>query len=173
MAKIIWLTGLSGSGKTTIAKALMEDLSSKGIIIYNIDGDVMRSMFPALGFTKHDRERNLKRAASLIRLLAPYYDCIIASFISPYKKIRQTIKNIIIEDKPSDQFLTAYVKCSLAGCEKRDPKGLYKKARAGEIKRFTGISDPYEKPVKPDLVLDTEALTVEKCVKKIIKEMKL
>ena len=161
MAKVIWLTGLSGSGKTTIAKALQKELGEDCI---SIDGDNVRKMFPPIGFSKEDRDTNVGRAAYLAKILWPFFDVIICSFISPYEVTRKMVKEKVKDIK------IVYVKCHIEECIKRDPKGLYAKALIGEIENFTGISDPYEEPKNADLVVETDKLSLEECVKSI-KEM--
>ena len=161
---ILWLTGLSGSGKTTIAKAIQKEINDDSKLIC-IDGDVLRQMFLPLGFTKQDRTANLCRTVTLVKILSQSYEYIVCSFISPYADIRN-----FIEIETGCKMV--WVKCSIEECIKRDPKGLYGKAITGEIPNFTGISDPYEEPENPDLILDTEHESVEECVKKALKLLK-
>ena len=155
----IWLTGLSGSGKTTIAKAIERELVSLGIKCERLDGDVLREgLCNDLGFSKEDRAINIGRSMFVAKLLARNNVAVIASFISPYKEIREKGK------KEIHNFVEVYVKCPIEECEKRDPKGLYKKARTGKIDQFTGIDDPYEEPSEPDLILRTDETPIERCV---------
>jgi len=158
MAKVIWMTGLSASGKTTIAKALQKDLGESCI---NLDGDVIRNMFYPIGFSKKERDTNVGRAAYLVKILSPFFETIICSFISPYEETRQAVQ------KKVEDVKIVYVKCSIDECKRRDPKGLYAKAITGEIPHFTGISDPYEEPRFPDLMIHTDTMSVDECVKKV------
>ncbi len=166
----IWLTGLPSSGKSTIANELEYVLNSKyKVHSYILDGDNIRQgLNKDLGFSREDRAENIRRVAEVAKLFVDAGLVVITAFISPYKKNRELAKNII----GKDEFIEVYVKCPLDICEQRDPKGLYKKARAGEIKNFTGISDPYEEPDNPDIVLETHKLTVSECVNKIIDYIK-
>ncbi len=151
---VVWFTGLPGSGKTTIASKVAEVLRSEGYRVELLDGDwVRKTINPDAGFTFEERRRHLLRVAWIARLLARNGVIVLCSFVSPYRSVRREIRNIIEEEVP---FIEVYVKCSLQECIRRDPKGLYKKALAGEIKNFTGISDPYEEPENPEVVVDTE-----------------
>ncbi len=162
---VVWLTGLPASGKTTIASRVAEILKKERFKVELLDGDwVRKTINPDAGFTREERRRHLLRVAWIARLLARNGVIVLCSFVSPYEDVRREIREIIEEEVP---FIEVYVKCSLNECIRRDPKGLYKKALRGEIKNFTGISDPYEPPKNPDLVLDTERLTVDECVKKL------
>ncbi len=150
---VAWLTGLPASGKTTIASIAAERLSSMGYRVEVLDGDWFRSHIdPEAGYTREERARHLRRAAWVARLLARNGVIVLCSFISPYRDVRADVRRIIEEDVP---FLEVYVRCPLEECVRRDPKGLYARALKGEIRNFTGISDPYEEPERPDLVLDT------------------
>jgi len=150
--KVLWFTGLSGSGKSTIARELEVKLYEKGILCYVLDGDNIRhGLNSDLGFSACDRKENIRRIAEVTKL---FYDAgimVLVCFISPYKSERDFARKLIGKD-----FIEIYVKCSLEECERRDTKGLYKKAREGEIKDFTGISAPYEEPENAEIVLDTE-----------------
>jgi len=166
-APVFWLTGLSGSGKTTLAKKVAEELKKIGYKVEVLDGDwVRKTINPDAGFTKEERSLHLRRVAWIARLLARNGVIVLASFVSPYRDVRQMIREIIEEEVP---FYEIYVKCSVEECIRRDPKGLYKKALRGEIKHFTGISDPYEPPESPDLVVDTEKESVEESAEKLLK----
>jgi adenylylsulfate kinase len=168
---VVWLTGLSGSGKTTIAKALVPRLKSAGYRTEILDGDVVRKeLSPELGFTKEDRERHAKRVVYLCKLLSRNQVMPVVSLISPYRDFRAYARKEV--ESANSTFLEVYVKCSLESCIKRDPKGLYKKALAGEIKDMTGLQDPYEEPLNPDLVLDTDAESLEACVDKILQRIR-
>ena len=167
---VIWLTGLSGSGKTTIARALEPRLKSAGNRAELLDGDVVRrDLSPELGFTKEDRERHAKRVVYLCKLLSRNEVMPIVSLISPYREFRAYARKEV--ESANSQFLEVYVRCSLESCIKRDPKGLYKKALAGEIKDLTGLQDPYEEPLNPELVLDTDADSLDVCVDKILQRI--
>jgi adenylylsulfate kinase len=153
---VIWFTGPPASGKTTVASAFVEDLKNMGYRVELLDGDwVRRTINVGAGFTREEREQHLLRVAWIARLLARNGIIVLCSFVSPYRDTRRKVREIVGEEVP---FFEVYIKCSLEECIKRDPKGLYKKALAGEIPYFTGISDPYEEPEKPDLVIDTEKL---------------
>ncbi len=166
----IWLTGLPSSGKSTIANELEYVLNSKyKVHSYVLDGDNIRQgLNKDLGFSREDRAENIRRVAEVAKLFVDAGLVVITAFISPYKRDRELAKTII----GKDEFIEVYVKCPLDICEQRDPKGLYKKARTGEIKNFTGISDPYEEPDNPDIVLETDKLTVSECVDEIIDYIK-
>lgn len=164
----VWLTGLSGAGKTTIAIALKEELEGLGYNVEYLDGDIVRKTFTKdLGFSKPDRDENIKRVSYVASYLSSKQDTVvICAFISPYKLARQNAKNLI------ENFMEVHVKCPLAICEERDVKGLYRKARAGLIKDFTGIDDPYEEPEHPELELDTSKLDLKQCVDAIAHRIK-
>ena len=154
----LWLTGLSGAGKSTVAVVLERMLLDRGRLAYRLDGDNVRhGLNKNLGFSAEDRAENIRRVAEVAKLFTDAGVVVIVSFISPYQRDRAAARAVI---GPGD-FAEVYVRASLAAAESRDPKGLYKKARAGEIKNFTGIDDPYEEPVSPELTLDTERLTAE------------
>jgi adenylylsulfate kinase len=162
---VVWFTGLSAAGKSTIAHHLEKDLFDRGIRAYVLDGDNVRHGINSnLGFSREDRKENLRRIAEISKLYVDAGIFILAAFISPYREDRAYIKEIV---GPED-FFEIYVKCSLQVCENRDPKGLYKKARAGVIKNYTGIDAPYEEPLSPDLEIDTEELDVESSVRKVL-----
>ncbi|MBD3238809.1 MAG: adenylyl-sulfate kinase [Candidatus Moranbacteria bacterium] len=145
---VIWLTGLSGSGKTSIGQEVFLELKKRGYKIEFLDGDIIRkNLTKDLGFSRKDRKENIKRVAYVVELLSRNGVGVIACFISPYQKERDYVR------KKSVNFIEVYVNTSLEICEKRDIKGLYKKARSGEIKNFTGISDPYERPKNPELII--------------------
>ena len=163
---VVWLTGLPGSGKTTIARGVAEELRRRGFRVEVLDGDeVRRWLSPEAGFTREDRRRHLIRVAHVSRLLARNGVIVLCGFVSPYRDVRREIREIVERDAP---FVEVYVKCSLEECIRRDPKGLYRRALRGEIKHFTGISDPYEPPENPELELDTESESVEENVRKLL-----
>jgi adenylylsulfate kinase len=166
---VIWLTGLSGAGKTTLATGLEKILFEKHFLTKTLDGDQLRSGINAnLGFTEQDRLENIRRVAEISRLFVECGVICIDSFISPTALMRQTARQII----GSENFIEVYLKASLEVCEQRDPKGLYKSARKGDIRNFTGIGSPYEVPSNPDLVIDTVkysiAESLEICMETIL-----
>lgn len=165
----IWMTGLSGSGKSTIAKNLEKSLANLGFITKVLDGDNVRiGICNNLDFSTQDRIENIRRISEVSKLFIDGGIITINSFISPTIEIRKMAKDII----GPESFFEILIDADLETCEKRDVKGLYAKARKGEIKDFTGISAPFEKPINADLVLDTNTLTVDQCVEKIIEEIK-
>ena len=162
---MIWFTGLSGSGKSTIAIALERELHKRGLLCRILDGDNIRSgINNNLGFTEADRIENIRRIAEVSKLFVDTGIITIAAFISPSNDIREIAANII----GKDDFLEVYVSTPIEECERRDVKGLYAKARRGEIKDFTGISAPFEAPAHPALTLDTSALSLEESVNKLL-----
>lgn len=163
---LIWFTGLSGSGKSTIANALEKALYDKGIRTYTLDGDNLRyGLNKDLGFSPADRSENIRRIAETSKLMIDAGIVVLAAFVSPYIKDRENIKHIVKDVN----FVEVYVNTSIEECERRDVKGLYKKARSGEIKNMTGISAPYEAPVNPDIEIKTEKMNVETAVFEILK----
>jgi len=163
----LWLTGLPCAGKTTIAKRLKEELDNRGYYTNHLDGDDVRgALNEDLGFTPEDRKENLRRIAHVSKLFNKNGTFVIASFVSPTNELRNMIKGIV------ENFKLVYVKCSLKECEKRDVKGMYKRARTGEIPQFTGVSAPFEEPKNPDIVVDTENSNLEECVKQILTNLK-
>ena len=162
---MIWFTGLSGSGKSTIAIALERELHKRGLLCRILDGDNIRSGINSnLGFTEADRVENIRRIAEVSKLFLDTGVITIAAFISPNNDIREMAADIIGQD----DFLEVYVSTPLEECERRDVKGLYAKARKGEIKNFTGISAPFEEPAYPALTLDTSVLSLEESVNKLL-----
>jgi len=160
---VLWFTGLSGSGKTTISERVDQKLKSQGYKVELLDGDVIRTnLSKGLGFSKEDRDINIRRIGFVAHLLSRNGVIAIAAAISPY----QTIRDEIREMEPD--FIEVYVKASLKMCEKRDIKGLYAKARAGELKGFTGIDDPYEEPTNPEIICDTDTETIDESIAKVI-----
>lgn len=147
---IIWMTGLPGSGKSTIAGLLEEKIKSCNIPVEVIDGDIFREHFgQELGFSRKDRIININRIGHMAQILARHGIVVVVAAVSPYREIREQWKNAI------DKFIEVYVRCPLDVCVRRDPKGLYARALRGEIDSFTGISDPYEEPLSPDVIIDT------------------
>ena len=167
---MVWFTGLSGSGKSTLAIALERELHKRGVLCRILDGDNIRSgINNNLGFSADDRVENIRRIAEVGKLFVDTGIVTIAAFISPNNKMREMAANII----GRRDFVEVYVSTPLEECERRDVKGLYAKARRGEIKNFTGISAPFEAPTSPDLEIDTTGRTVEESVKKIIETIQL
>lgn len=166
----IWFTGLSGSGKSTIAVALEQALFGIGKLSYRLDGDNVRlGINKNLGFSEADRTENIRRIGEVAKLFGDAGVLSLSSFISPYKSDRDEVREL--HQQAGLAFIEVFVDCSLAEAEKRDPKGLYKKARAGEIKNFTGIDDPYEAPSKPELHLKTDEMTLEHEVELILEHL--
>lgn len=159
---MLWLTGLSGSGKSTIAAKVYDNIAQNGRRVERLDGDVMRGLFPSTGFTKQARDEHIKRVGFMASRLEKHGVTVIASFISPYKEARQFVRDLC------SNFIEVYASSSLSECERRDVKGLYKKANAGEIKDFTGIDAPYEVPDNPEILVDTDKETVDESVSKIM-----
>ena len=161
---VIWFTGLSGSGKSTIAVELEKELNGKGKVVYRLDGDNIRQGLNSnLGFSEEDRNENIRRIAEVAALFKDAGVITLVSFISPYKKMREFAK----EKAGKDSFVEVYTKASIEECAKRDPKGLYKKAAEGEINNFTGVTAPYEEPETPDLIIDTTEITIEEAMGKV------
>lgn len=166
----LWLTGLSASGKSTIAVALEQVLNQRGKHAYRLDGDNVRhGLNRNLGFSAEDRAENIRRIGEVAKLFADAGIITITSFISPYRANRDMVRTLHEESKLP--FIEVYVNCPIDEAEKRDPKGLYKKARAGEIKGFTGIDDPYEEPVKAEIELRTDQLSVAESVQVLLDEL--
>jgi len=165
---LIWFTGLSGSGKSTIANALEYKLYKKGYKTYALDGDNIRKGINSdLTFSPEDRTENIRRIAEVANLMIDAGQIVLAAFVSPYKKDRNNIKDIV----GNDNFVEIFVNTSIEECEKRDVKGLYEKARKGEIKDFTGVNAPYESPENPDVEVITDDNTIEESVELIYKEI--
>ena len=166
---VIWLTGLSGSGKSTVAVELQAQLCEAGCQVFILDGDNIRhGLNKDLGFSPEDREENIRRIGEVAKLFTDAGMIAITSFISPYRKDRDINRELL----PKGEFIEIYVRAPLNICEDRDPKGLYKKARAGIIPEFTGISAPYEEPLNHEIVIDTDKLSVEKSANKIIEYLR-
>ena len=163
----IWFTGLSGSGKSTIAVALERTLFKRGKLSYRLDGDNVRlGINKNLGFSGDDRKENIRRIGEVAKLFGDAGTIALSSFISPYTADRNEVRGL--HEAADLRFVEVFVDCPLSEAERRDPKGLYKRARAGEIKNFTGIDDPYEKPIKPEVHLRTDRMTVAEEVAAII-----
>jgi len=163
----VWFTGLSGAGKTTLSRLLEEKLRERGISKLEVlDGDVIRTnLSKGLGFSKEDRDTNIRRIGFVCHLLTRNGVPNIAAAISPYREVRDEVRQKI------GNFVEVYVKCPVEVCAQRDPKGLYKKAMAGQISNFTGISDPYEEPLNPEVVIETDKETPAEGVEKILRKL--
>ena len=157
---VVWFTGLSGSGKSTVSRVVEEQLTAAGRLVYVLDGDNVRHGLCAdLGFSDADRTENIRRIGHVADLMADTGAIVLTAFISPFRADRQQVRDVVGDD----DFLEVYVDAPLAVCESRDPKGLYKKARTGEIPEFTGISSPYEPPASPAVHLKTGDLSLDEC----------
>jgi len=168
-SKVIWLTGLSGSGKSTVANELAVKLQNEGKLAYILDGDNIRmGLCKDLNFSDDDRKENIRRIGEIAKLIADTGVIVITAFISPFIEERNNAKEII-----GDDFIEVFVDASLEICENRDPKGFYKKARSGEIPKFTGISSPYEKPLNPDIYINTGEMSIVECSDFIFNNLKL
>lgn len=166
----LWFTGLSGSGKSTVAVALEEALYKRGKLAYRLDGDNIRlGINRNLGFSADDRKENIRRIGEVAKLFADCGVIVLSSFISPYREDRNTVR--ALHEAAGMPFIEVFVDCALQEAEKRDPKGLYKKARAGEIKNFTGIDDPYEAPDAPEIQLHTDRMTLQQEVEIVLHEL--
>ena len=165
----LWFTGLSGAGKTTISREMEKHLRQRGVRKLEVlDGDVVRTnLSKGLGFSKEDRDTNIRRIGFVAKLLTRNGVLVMSAAISPYRTVRDEIRLDI------GDFLEVYVKCPVQICAERDVKGLYKKAMAGEIKQFTGVSDPYEEPINPEVVCETDKETVEESTRKVLRKMEL
>lgn len=162
---LLWFTGYSGAGKSTIAYELERELFKCGIRSYVLDGDNVRYGLNAdLGFSREDRKENIRRIGELAKLFVDAGLVVLTAFISPYREDREFVRNRF----KGDRFYEIYVKCSIQECEQRDPKGMYRKARQGIIKNYTGVSAPYEEPESPELVVDTERSNVEDSIRTVL-----
>jgi adenylylsulfate kinase len=164
----VWFTGLSGAGKSTIAQKVAEELRIQRYKVEILDGDVVRqSLTKGLGFSKEDRDENIRRIGFVAEMLTRHGIIVLVPVISPYRAVREEIRQKI------DSFVEVYVDTKLSTCEQRDVKGLYRKARAGELKGFTGIDDPYEPPNNPEVICFTDQESVGKCVDKVLQVIEL
>ncbi|WP_020485065.1 MULTISPECIES: adenylyl-sulfate kinase [unclassified Methylomonas] len=167
---ILWFTGLSGAGKSTLAHAVEERLHQLKCRTFVLDGDnVRQGLCGDLGFSHQDRQENIRRIAEVAKLMLEAGTITLTAFISPFRAERQYARNLV----PHGDFIEIYCNCDLSVCEQRDVKGLYKKARQGDIKLFTGISSPYEVPEKPDLIIDTGIYELEMCVDQVMNMLEL
>lgn len=159
---VLWFTGLSGSGKSTITEKVYKIISDLDYEVEHLDGDVIRDIFPKTGFSKEDRNNHVKRVGYLASRLQAHKVFVIGSFVSPYKEARDFVRNMC------EDFTEVYISTPYEECERRDVKGLYAKARAGEIKNFTGLDDPYEAPENPELEIDTTNISLDEAVQMVI-----
>lgn len=159
---VLWFTGLSGSGKSTIAERVHAELERRGTEVEYIDGDALRAVFPGTGFTREQREEHLRRTGYMASRLEAHGIVVVASLVSPYRESRDFIRQLC------RNFMEIYVSTPLEECERRDVKGLYARARRGEIRNFTGIDDPYEPPEHPELTLDTRSVSVDQAVATVL-----
>lgn len=159
---VIWLTGLSGAGKSAIGEEVYKKIKAKGYKVEHLDGDKVRDIFPKTGFSKEERNRHIKRVGFLASMLEKNNVFVVASFISPYKESREFVRKLC------SNYKEVHIATPLEVCEQRDVKGLYAKARAGEIKEFTGINDPYEEPENADIVVDTSNQSIEESVGEVM-----
>ncbi|WP_405131839.1 adenylyl-sulfate kinase [Paenibacillus sp. FSL H8-0317] len=167
-SRAIWFTGLSGAGKSSLAFALEQYLYEQGVSCYVLDGDNVRhGLNRDLGFTAADRQENLRRIGEVSKLMVDAGLFVLSAFISPHEQDRETVRQLF----EPDDFIEIYVRCSIEECERRDPKGLYKKARNGDIPHFTGISAPYDVPKSPSVIIDTEQSSIEEAVQEIIQHL--
>ena len=168
-SRVLWFTGLSGSGKSTVANATEKILHDMGIHTYILDGDNVRmGLNKDLGFAPEDRTENIRRITEVSKLFVDSGSLVLTAFISPYRKDRDNARSVIGDE----DFIEVFVSADLSVCESRDPKGLYKKARAGEIKGFTGIDAPYEAPENPELVVHTDRHSIEECAHIVVNYLK-
>ncbi|MEQ9265252.1 MAG: adenylyl-sulfate kinase [Balneolaceae bacterium] len=159
---VLWFTGLSGSGKSTISEKVYEIISGLGYEVEHLDGDVIRDIFPKTGFSKDDRNNHIKRVGYLASRLQAHKVFVIGSFVSPYKEARDFVRDLC------EDFTEVYISTPYEECERRDVKGLYAKAKRGEIKNFTGLDDPYEAPEHAELEIDTTNITIDEAVERVI-----
>jgi adenylylsulfate kinase len=166
---ILWFTGLSGSGKSTLANAVDHELFTQGVRSYVLDGDNIRhGLNRDLRFGPADRKENIRRVGEIAKLFVDSGQIVSSAFISPFREDRSLVRSMVTKD----EFIEIFLNCPLAVCEGRDPKGLYKKARNGEIQEFTGITSPYEIPENPEIIIDSHDTTIEQSVKTILAYLK-
>ena len=162
---VLWFTGLSGAGKSTLAEHIYTILKDADLKVEHLDGDKVREIFPQTGFSKEDRDKHIKRVGYLASMLEKNGIIVIASFISPYRESRKFVRDLCSD------FKEVYISTPLVECENRDTKGLYARARRGEITQFTGIDDPYETPENPEVIVDTSGKSIEECVHIVLKKL--
>jgi len=163
---VLWFTGLSGAGKSTLSDKIYEYFAQKNLRVERLDGDSVREIFPNIGFSREERNEHVKRMAFIASMLERNNIIVIASFISPYNESREFARKLC------NNYIEVFVSASIDECKKRDVKGLYKKAKNGEIKNFTGIDDPYEIPRNPELVINTEKFSESECIRQILDYIK-
>ena len=162
---VIWFTGLSAAGKSTLANRLCSELHNRGAKSYVLDGDNVRhGLNKNLGFTPEDRKENIRRIGEVAKLFVDAGLIAMTAFISPYKEDRESARKLLKEE----EFIEVFVKCPLPVCEQRDPKGIYRKAKAGQINEFTGVSAPYEEPQNPEIVLETDKMSLDECIASLL-----
>lgn len=162
---VLWFTGLSASGKSTLANALNKQLHDMGVKSYVLDGDNVRhGLNKDLGFSAEDRKENIRRIGEISKLFVDAGLIAMTAFISPYKEDRANVRKLLKDG----EFIEVYIRCPISECERRDPKGIYKKAKMGEIKEFTGISAPYEEPIDPEIVIETDILTLDESLRALM-----
>ncbi len=159
---VIWFTGLSGSGKSTVAAEAVSRLAREEIELEHLDGDVVRDIFPSTGFTREERDLHIKRMGFIASLLEKHGVTVICTFVSPYRETRDLVRGMC------RRFIEVHISTPLKECERRDVKGLYAKARRGEINHFTGLDDPYEEPLNPELSIDTSDISVEEAADQVL-----
>jgi len=166
---ILWFTGLSAAGKSTIANEIAKSLFQLNVQQTVLDGDNIRhGLNKDLGFSDNDRTENIRRIGEVAKLFVENGQIVLTAFISPFQADRNLVRALVEEE----EFIEVYVQCSVETCESRDPKGLYKKAKNGEIKNFTGISSPYEAPLHPEIILDTDKLSINECVESVLQYLR-
>ena len=166
---ILWFTGLSASGKSSVANAFARALFERGNQAFVLDGDNIRhGLNKDLGFGETDRKENIRRIGEVSKLFVESGQIVLTAFISPFIADRNIVRSLVGQD----EFIEVYVECSVETCENRDPKGLYKKAKNGEIQNFTGISSPYEAPLNPEITLNTDKLSIQECVETVLQFLK-
>ncbi|HEX6982800.1 MAG TPA: adenylyl-sulfate kinase [Balneolaceae bacterium] len=159
---VLWFTGLSGSGKSTISEKVYAELKDRGYRVEHLDGDAIRDVFPKTGFSRDERNAHVRRVGYIASRLQAHEVFVVGSFISPYKEARDFVREMC------EDFVEIHISTPLEECERRDVKGLYKKARKGEITQFTGIDDPYEAPQNPELEIDTTNITIDEAVQRVL-----
>jgi adenylylsulfate kinase len=160
--RVLWFTGLSGSGKSTVARRVVESLEGAGRAVEYLDGDTIRDIFPATGFTREERDAHIRRVGYLASRLERHGVTVVASLVSPYVASRQFVRGLCRD------FVEIWISTPFEECERRDIKGLYARARRGEVKNFTGLDDPYEAPEHPELTIDTTGISIEQAVERVL-----